>query len=259
MRHALITAGTKGIGRRVTECLLTNGYRVTINYFSDEQAVKDITDQWHHMKDRFQFVKGDVTKLPDVLRMVQTATAGFGPVDTLINNAGPFIFERKKLTDYSEAEWFKILNGNLTAVFRLVKNVLPMMRERQFGRIITYGFQNADDAPGWIDRGPFAAAKVGLASLTRTIALEEAAHGITANMVCPGIIRPDMKEATIQAAKASTSDRTPHGRSVTGEDIARAILFLCQEDSEMISGSIIDLTGGVDVIHRYLPQFDSGH
>jgi len=182
--------------------------------------------------------------------LAEEAYNGFGRIDCLINNAGPFIFSRKNMVDYSESEWFEMINGNLTSVFRLAKKVIPIMRNQHFGRIITYGFQNANETPGWIHRGPFAAAKAGLVSLTRTIALEEAANGITANMVLPGLIEQDMKEATIKMAREAKDNRTPIGRSVTGEDIARTILFLCEADSEMITGSVIDLTGGTDVINR---------
>lgn len=103
----------------------------------------------------------------------------------MINNAGPYIFERKKLADYTDDEWYGMLEGNLSAVFHLFKAVIPIMRKQQFGRIITYGFQGAAHAPGWLHRSAFGAAKVGLASLTKTIAIEEAEFGITANMVCP--------------------------------------------------------------------------
>lgn len=251
MRHALVTAGSKGLGRMVTEGFLKKGYSVTVNYHQDEKAIESIKKEWKAESDRIQFLKGDITSLDDIERMVKETVDRFGRIDFLINNAGPFIFPRKKIIDYSETEWFEMINGNLTSVYRLAKKVIPIMRAQKFGRIITYGFQNAGDAPGWIHRGPFAAAKTGLVSLMRTLALEEAENGITANMVLPGLIEADMKEVTIQEARQSNrNNRTPFGRSVTGEDIARAILFLTEQDSEMITGSTLDLTGGVDVINR---------
>lgn len=250
MRHAIITAGSKGLGRMVTEAFLAKGYAVTVNYRSDEKAVVDLKAKWEAAQDRLQVIKGDMTRREDIDALVEGAYRRFGRIDCLINNAGPFVFTRKPIIDYSEDEWFEMINGNLTSVFRLVKKVVPIMRRQHFGRIITYGFQNADVAPGWIHRGPFAAAKTGLVSLTRTIALEEAAYGITANMVLPGLIEDDMKEATIAMAREDRKKRTPIGRSVTGEDIARTILFLCAEDSEMITGAVVDMTGGKDVINR---------
>ncbi|GLH64644.1 MULTISPECIES: SDR family oxidoreductase [Bacillaceae] len=251
MRHALITAGAKGLGRKVTELLLEKGYSVTVNYRSDETAVQSLQEKYAHLKERLQFVRGDVTKKEDLSALVDAALDRFGRIDFLINNAGPYIFERKKLADYTEDEWYEMIEGNLSAVFHLLKKTIPVMRKQRFGRIITYGFQGAAGAPGWPNRSAFSAAKVGLVSLTKTIALEEAEYGITANMVCPGNIVGEMKEATIAYSRTIKDNETPIGRSGTGEDIARVVAFLCEEDSDMITGAIIDVTGGVNVIHRY--------
>ncbi|GMN98356.1 SDR family oxidoreductase [Parageobacillus thermoglucosidasius] len=251
MRHALITAGAKGLGRKVTELLLERGYSVTVNYRSDETAVQSLQQKYAHLDERLQFVRGDVTKKEDLFALVDAALDRFGRIDFLINNAGPYIFERKKLADYTEDEWYEMIEGNLSAVFHLLKKTIPVMRKQRFGRIITYGFQGAAEAPGWLHRSAFSAAKVGLVSLTKTIALEEAEFGITANMVCPGNIVGEMKEATIAYSRLIKDAETPIGRSGTGEDIARVIAFLCEEDSDMITGAVIDVTGGVNVIHRY--------
>ena len=101
-----------------------------------------------------------------------------------------------------------------------------------------------------MDRAAFSAAKSGLASLTKSLALEVAEYGITANMVCPGDIVGDMKESDIIKARLLEDKETPVGRSGTGEDIARIIEFLCDENSDMITGSIISASGGVDVVHK---------
>ncbi|CAG9611410.1 3-oxoacyl-[acyl-carrier-protein] reductase FabG [Bacillus rhizoplanae] len=251
MRHALITAGTKGLGKQVTEKLLDKGYSVTVTYRSDVQAMETLQQQYKHLAHRMQFVQADVTKQEDLHKVVTKAMEHFGRIDFLINNAGPYVFERKKLVEYEDNEWNEMIHGNLTAVFHLLKLVVPIMRQQKFGRIVNYGFQGADSAPGWMYRSAFAAAKVGLASLTKTIAYEEAEYGITSNMICPGDIIGDMKEATIAMARTLPDHRTPIGRSGTGEDIARTISFLCEEDSDMITGTIIEVTGAVDVIHRY--------
>ncbi|MFC7373382.1 SDR family oxidoreductase [Fictibacillus iocasae] len=251
MKHALITAGTKGLGRKVTEHLLQRGYAVTVNYRSDEMTVEKLRSDWEQYSDRLLFVKGDVTKKEDLKRLADASLARFGRIDCLINNAGPYIFTRKKLADYTEEEWDEMISGNLSAVFYLFKLTVPTMREQRFGRIVTYGFQDADHAPGWMYRSAFSAAKVGLVSLTKTIALEEAEFGITANMICPGNILGEMKEADISYAKKIRDPETPVGRSGTGEDIARLVTFLCEEDSDMVTGSVISVTGGRDVINRY--------
>ncbi|RSK28157.1 SDR family oxidoreductase [Bacillus sp. HMF5848] len=251
MRHALITAGGKGLGKKVTEGLLNSGYSVTINYRTDNGLLDELKNELSSFSDRVQFVQGDVTKKADLYTLVDEAYNRFGRIDCLINNAGPYIFERKKLADYTDEDWYNMIEGNLSAVFHLFKKVIPIMRDQQYGRIITYGFQGADSSSGWLHRSAFAAAKVGLVSLTKTIALEEAENSITANMVCPGNIVGDMKEASIDEALLKFDEHTPIGRSGTGEDIARVITFLCEEKSDMITGTVIEVTGGLNVINRF--------
>ena len=251
MRHAVITAGHKGLGKKVTEEFLQNGCTVTVNYRSDSERVEQLKEEWKQYKERLHFVQGDITKKEDILQVVDQTMEHFGRIDYLINNAGPYIAARKKLADYEESEWDKMISGNLNAVFRFAKLVLPIMRNQQFGRIITYGFQDAEQAPGWMYRSAFSAAKVGLVSLTKTIAIEEAEHGITANMVSPGDIIGEMKEKEIQLVRDIHDGKTPIGRPGTGEDIARIISFLCQEDSDLITGSVISASGGVHVVNKY--------
>ncbi|MDA3129808.1 SDR family oxidoreductase [Aliibacillus thermotolerans] len=251
MRHALITAGTKGLGKKVAEKLLEKGYSLTLSYRSDLQAVDRMKREWKEWQSRLQFVQVDVTRQEQLQKMVEKAMEKFGRIDMLVNNAGPYIFERKKLIDYTTEEWNEMINGNLTAMFHLLKLVLPIMRKQQYGRIVTYGFQGAQTAPAWIYRSAYAAAKSGLVSLTKTISVEEAPYGITANMVCPGVVTDEFKEAGIEKAREITDTNTPVGRPATGEDIARTIAFLCEENSDMITGSIIEVTGGVDVLHKH--------
>ncbi|WP_144460955.1 SDR family oxidoreductase [Siminovitchia fortis] len=251
MRHAIITAGSKGIGRKVTEEFLRRGCSVTVNYYSDEDRIKELIKEWEPYKGQLQFVQGDVTQKEDIANIVEQAVSRFGRIDYLINNAGPYIFERKKLMDYEDSEWYEMIDGNLNAVYHFLKLTIPVMRKQKFGRIITYGFQDAEHSPGWMYRSAFSAAKVGLASLTRTIALEEAEYGITANMVCPGDIVGEMKEADIEMARQIKDEQTPIGRSGTGEDIARLIGFICDDDSDLITGSIISASGGIHVVNRY--------
>ncbi|MCJ7843129.1 SDR family oxidoreductase [Lederbergia sp. NSJ-179] len=251
MRHAVITAGSKGIGRKVTERFLDRGCSVTVNYRSDIARVEQLQEEWKAYEDRVLFVQGDITKKNDIVRIVEQTMNQFGRIDYLIHNAGPYIFERKKLVDYEDQEWYEMIEGNLSSVFHFSKLVIPIMREQRFGRMVMYGFQDAEQSPGWIYRSAYSAAKVGLVSLTKSIALEEAEYGITANMICPGDITGDMKESDIEKARRIKDQDTPIGRSGTGEDIARFIEFICEEDSDMITGSVLSATGAVEVIHRH--------
>lgn len=251
MRHALITAGTKGLGFKVTERLLEEGYSLTVSYFRDLERVRMLEKRWEAYLDRLQFVQADITNAKDIKHLVNEAHKRNKRIDALILNAGPYVFERKRLLDYSTDEWYEMIEGNLSSMFHFAKAVVPIMREQKYGRIVTYGFQGANGAPGWIYRSAYAAAKVGLVSLMKTLALEEAENGITVNMVCPGNILGEMKEATIEYSRKFHDANTPIGRSGTGEDIARVVAFLCEQSSDLITGSVIEVTGGVDVINRF--------
>lgn len=250
MKHAIITAGSKGLGKKVTEFFLKKGCTVTVNYYSDVNRIELLKSEWKKYVNQIQFIQGDVTKKEDIVRIVNSAYEKFGRIDYLINNAGPYIFEKKKLVDYEDDEWYEMIEGNLSAVFHFAKLVVPIMRKQKFGRIITYGFQDAEHSPGWMYRGAFSAAKVGLVSLTKTIAKEEAEHGITANMVSPGDIKGAMKEVDIRVARTIQDPNTPIGRPGTGEDIARLIGFLCEENSDMITGAVVSAAGGIHVANR---------
>lgn len=251
MGHAIITAGTKGLGRKVTEEFLKAGHQVTTTYRNDQEKAKELQQLMKGYQENLHIVQADVTKKDDIQRLVDEGVRRFHGVDYLINNAGPFVFERKKLIEYSQEEWDGMMHGNLDAVFNLLKLIVPYMRQREFGRIVNFGFQGANSASGWLYRSAFSAAKVGLVSLTKTIAFEEAENGITSNMVCPGNIVGEMKETSIGRSRQIQDENTPIGRSGTGEDIARSILFLCNNDSDMITGSVLEVTGGLDVINRY--------
>ena len=250
-KTALITGGASGIGRKTAIYLAKMGFQLVINYRNSESEAVFLAKQLHdHFGTKNIIVKGDVSNNEDCIRIVNETLAAFDTVDVLVHNAGPYIHERKKLTEYTFEEWNYLIQGNLTAVFYLSKLVIPVMRNQHWGRIITLGYDRAESAPGWRYRSAFAAAKTGLASLTRTIALEEAEFGITANMICPGDITEEWKEKDIEESIRRSDGKISVGRQGTGEDIARVISFLVEEKSDFITGSIIPVTGGVDVLGK---------
>jgi 3-oxoacyl-[acyl-carrier protein] reductase len=252
LKNALITGGARGIGKRTAIGLAENGINLVINYRNSEDDAHNLAD---FLSEKYgtknTTVYGDITRLSDCEKIVRHAQDFAGNIDILIHNAGPYIHERKKMTDYTVEEFNYIINGNLNSVFYLTKHFIPFMREQKWGRIITIGFDRVESAPGWMFRSAFAAAKTGLASLTKSIALEEASYGITANMVCPGDIMGEWKESDINVATTATDRESPIGRPGTGEDISRVISFLVQEESSFITGSIIHVTGGKDVLGKY--------
>jgi 3-oxoacyl-[acyl-carrier protein] reductase len=250
---ALITGGATGIGRKTAYCLANGGYHLAINYRKSESEATSLAE---HLSSRFGTknicIQGDVGDSRDCEQLVEQVLSAFSSIDVLILNAGPYVRKRKKMTDYTFDEWNYLINGNLNGAFYISKLVIPLMRKQKWGRIITLGFDRVETAPGWIYRSAFAAAKTGLASLTRTIALEEAEYGITANMICPGDIVDEWKDKSISLAQTVLDHKinVPVGRYGTGEDIARVISFLIEEKSSFITGSIIPVTGGMDVLTK---------
>lgn len=248
-KSALITGGASGIGKITAILLAKKGCQLIINYRKSETEAMDLARQLtKEFGVKCITIQGDVSKQEDCERIVNKALSIYPSIDILIHNAGPYIHERKKLTEYTFDEWNHMVAGNLSAVFYLSKLLIPAMRQQKWGRIITMGFDRVETAPGWIYRSAFAAAKTGLASLTRSIAIEEADYGITANMVSPGDIVDEWKEKIIK--DSINHGQGPANRPGTGEDIARVISFLIDEDSSFITGSIIPVTGGIDVLGK---------
>lgn len=250
-KTALITGGSKGIGKCTATILAERGYNVIINYRSSKEAAEKLVIE---LSEKFAIeavvVQGDVSNKEDCERLMHQSVESLGGIDILIHNAGPYVPLRKTMAEYEWDEWQYMINGNLSSVFYLTKLAMPYMRAKKWGRIITFGYDRVETTPGWIYRSAFAAAKAGLASLTRTISIEEAKNGITANMICPGDIADRWKEETIANAKRQSSSIVPVGRPGTGEDLARVVSFLVSDNADFITGSMIPVTGGQDVLGK---------
>lgn len=247
-KTALITGSAKGLGKMTALLLAEQGVDLMVNYVNSAQEAEELCARIRSLGVDGYAVQGDVAKPGDRERLVSEAVNRFGKIDILINNAGPFIRERRLFRDYDASEIEGLMQGNLLGVMHLDHLVLPMMQQRQWGRIIHFGFGHASEARGWPHRAVYAAAKVGLVSFTKTLAAEEAASGITVNMICPGDIRGANKERTIDEVEHLHDDESPRGRPGTGEDIARVIAFLCEDRSDFLTGNIIDVSGGLDPI-----------
>lgn len=256
---ALVTGCSKGIGKMSALELAKYGNHIAINYKSSKAEAEQLATLIEQTYDVTAFVvQGDITSYEECKKIVQQCLVQFGRIDILVNNAGPYIYERKSMIDYEISEWNDMINGNLSSVFYLCKLIIPEMRKQRWGRIINMGFHNVESAPAWVYRSAFGAAKVGLASLTKTLAHEEAPYGITVNMVSPGDIRGDFKECDIEQSKANMNNSTLVKRSGTGADVSRVISFLCEENSDFLTGCVIPVTGGKDaLVKSYLQHLKS--
>ena len=249
---ALITGSAKGLGKMTALALARDGCDIVINYVNSKEAAEQLVSQIEDIGVRAMAVRADVSSYDQLVSMVEQVRSEWGDIDILINNAGPFIRERKTFAEYTLKEIDHLLHGNLTGVMKLDHLVLPAMRKKRWGRIIHFGFGHAAEARGWPHRAVYAAAKVGLVSFTKTLAVEEAEYGITVNMICPGDIRGDFKEKRIGDVEHVRDEESPRGRPGTGEDVARVVSFLCHPQSDFVTGNILDVSGGLDPI-RTLP------
>lgn len=251
-KTALITGSAKGLGKMTALTLASQGHHIALNYVHSRDEAEQLQRQIEHMGVRCIAVQANVSKEHDIDRLVDEVEQQLGTVDILVNNAGPFIRERRLFADYERSEIMELLQGNLIGTMLLDHRVLSGMRERKWGRIIHFGFGHAAESRSWPHRAVYAAAKVGLVSFTKTLAVEEASNGITVNMICPGDIRGDNKEKRIEDVLGMSDGETPRGRPGSGEDIARVISYLCEQDSDFITGNIMDISGGLDPIRPYV-------
>lgn len=250
---ALVTGSARGLGRMTVKALAAEGCDVVVNYVTSKTEADTLVDEVSQQNVTASAIQADMTQPSQIQQLVESIHDQFGRLpDILINNAGPFIRERRSFVEYKPHEITQLLHGNLSGVMQIDHAVLPHMRNQGWGRIIHFGFAHADEARGWPHRAVYAAAKVGLVSFTKTLAVEEAEYGITVNMICPGDVRGANKEKTIDDVKHKIDAESPRGRPGSGEDITRVITFLCQEQSDFITGNIMNIHGGMDPI-RTLP------
>lgn len=251
-RVALITGSAKGLGKRTALTLADQGCNIVLNYVHSSVEAEDLRVLIERKGVQCIAVQADISDPQQLEGLVNQVTNQFGGTDIIVNNAGPFIRERRLFTEYSHAEIISLMQGNLIGAMLLDHLVIPSMRKKKWGRIIHFGFGHAGEARAWPHRAVYAAAKTGLVSFTKTLAVEEAPYGITVNMVCPGDIRGMNKEKSIAEVEGIEDLETPNGRPGSGEDIARVIQYLCQDDSDFITGNIMDITGGLDPIRPWI-------
>lgn len=246
-KKALITGSAKGIGKRTAIELAREGCNIMLHYLASEYEVIQLQRYLEKYNVEVRTVKADICTF-DGVKVLNSAIDQWDGIDILINNAGPFVRERKLFQDYDEETVISLVQGNLLSVMLLDHHALPYMRKKRWGRIIHFGFGHANEARAWPHRTVYASAKTALVSFTKSLAVEEAQFGITVNLIGPGDIKGDFKEKSIDEALHQLDDESPIGRPGTGEDVARVISFLCDVKSSYLTGNVIDVTGGFDPI-----------
>ncbi len=249
-RSALVTGGVSGLGRAVAERLLSAGYRVTVTHRNSHAKAEAFAAAARARGQELLALAADAGDETAVRASVAAHLSRYGVPWALVHAAGPFLSPRTPFADVEMAKLREIVDGNLWSAMVHAQVLLKDMRASGGGRLVFFGFDEAAQLPAWPGRAVYAAAKSGVLSLAKSLAEEEAPHGITVNVVCPGDIRRPLKEGAIAEARRTREGAAPIGRPGSGEDIARVVTFLLEEDSDFLTGNIIAVDGGLDVIHR---------
>ncbi len=234
-RVALVTGGTRGIGKAICSALHENGYRVAANYGSNDAAAAKFTAETG-----IKAFKWDVSDFAACQAGVAQVVAELGPIEILVNNAG--ITRDGTLHKMSHENWQAVIDTNLGSCFNMCHCVIDSMREHGFGRIVNVGSINGQ--AGQYGQVNYAAAKSGIHGFSKALAQEGASKHITVNTVAPGYVDTDMVAAVPANVLEKIIARIPVGRLGKASDIARGVLFLVADDADFITGSTLSINGG---------------
>jgi len=234
-RVAVVTGGSRGIGRAICEGLQQDGFTVVANYAGNDAAANQLKADTGIPSYKF-----DVGDHEAALAGCQQIEADIGPVDVVVNNAG--ITRDGTLHRMSFDDWNEVMRINLGGCFNMAKACFPGMRERGWGRIINIGSVNGQ--AGQYGQVNYAAAKSGIHGFTKALAQEGAKFGVTVNAIAPGYIDTDMVAAVPEPVLEKIIAKIPVGRLGHAEEIARGVRFLCSEDAGFVTGATMSINGG---------------
>jgi acetoacetyl-CoA reductase len=234
-RVAIVTGGTRGIGRAICEALKADGMTVVANYAGNEDKARAFSGETG-----IPAYKWNVGEHQACLDGCARVASEVGPVDVLVNNAG--ITRDATLLKMSFQDWYDVMRINLGGCFNMAKACFPGMKERGWGRIVNIGSINGQ--AGQYGQVNYAAAKSGIHGFTKALAQEGARFGITVNAIAPGYIDTDMVSAVPENVLEKIVARIPVGRLGKADEIARGVAFLCSDDAGFVTGSTMSINGG---------------
>lgn len=238
---AFITGATRGIGRAIALELANEGYNIALNYRTENEALENLKKEISGIGVECYPVQGDVSKAEDSERMTKEIIEHFEQIDVLVNNAG--ITKDKLIQRMKEEEFTDVINVNLVGTFNITKNVIKYMTKKRYGKIIN--ISSVVGISGNAGQSNYAASKAGIIGFTKSIAKELASRNITANAVAPGFIQTDMTNVLKDEIKEAIESTIPLKRLGTAEDVAKVVKFLASDDSNYITGQVINVDGGM--------------
>ena len=233
-RIALVTGGTRGIGRAISAELKAKGFKVAANYTGNEEAARACEQELG-----ISCFKFDVSDFDAVAAGLAEIESKLGPIDVVVNNAG--ITWDAPFHKMSKEQWDKVIDVDLTSAFNVTRQVWDGMRERGFGRIINISSINGQK--GQFGQANYSAAKAGLIGFTKALAQEGAKKGITVNVVCPGYIDTEMVRAVPEKVLESIIATIPVGRLGKAEEIGSMCAYLASDDAAFITGATMTVNG----------------
>jgi 3-oxoacyl-[acyl-carrier protein] reductase len=243
-RVAVITGGTKGIGKAIGRRLAQDGCDVVLNYRSDDESAQAALRDFDGLSGKAVAIKANVAVSDDASRLIETAVARFGRLDILVNNVGPFLI--RPLVEMSDEDWRSILDSNLSSAFYCTRAALRVMRDRRSGNIINIGALNVEHSPVGVFEAPaYYIAKAGVIMLTRTLAQSEARFNIRVNAVSPGFIETEAYRDYRDEHKEAWARMIPLGRLGSPNDVAEAVRFLASEQAQYVTGAVLHVHGGL--------------
>jgi 3-oxoacyl-[acyl-carrier protein] reductase len=242
---AIVTGGSRGIGRAIARALADAGLAVVVNYREREREARALVEAITRAGGRAQAVEADVGLREAGQRLVRSALEAFGQIDVLVNNAGVHL-PGVPVADVPPDAWERVLRVNLSGPFHLIQAVLPHMRARRTGHIVNLSSNVTQRFP--VAAGPYTVSKIGLEALTRVLAKEEGRHGIRVNAVAPGPIETDMldESLTVMGSERAAAfiASVPLGRKGRPEEIAGVVRFLVSDAASYLTGQVLYVNGG---------------
>ena len=241
-KTALVTGGSRGLGRAIVLALAGQGADVAVNYRGNAEAADEVAQQVIDLGRRALTIQGDTSEGREACEsMVKAALDGLGSVDILVNNAG---ITRDNLIMRMDAdEWDAVIDTNLSGPFWMTRAIARPMLKARSGRIIN--MSSAAGRMGNAGQANYAAAKAGLIGLTKTTARELASRGITCNAIAPGLITTDLTADLPEAATEALKGMTPLGYIGTVDDVAAAAVYLASDEARYVTGQVLGVDGGI--------------
>jgi 3-oxoacyl-(acyl-carrier-protein) reductase len=240
-KRALVTGGSRGIGKAAALLLAEAGATVAVNYQNSAAAAEEVCQTARDFGIDARAYQADISHDDEAAAMMDAVKKDFGAIDILVNNAG--ITRDKSFLKMTKNMWDEVLGVNLNGVFNVTRLVLPSMVEAGWGRVINMA--SIVGQTGNFGQANYAVTKGGLIAFTMTIAREVARKGVTVNAVAPGFIETDMTKDLSEAALSAVTAMTPLGRLGKPEEVAAAVLFLASPQASYITGQVIPVNGGM--------------